>query len=51
MNCKQDFRAKTEYTRQVIALAEAVHPRLFLPLANYYEALAQSLDQQIEQVR
>ena len=37
----QDYRAKTDYCRQVIALAEPVHPTYFLPLANYHEALSQ----------
>jgi 3-deoxy-D-arabino-heptulosonate 7-phosphate (DAHP) synthase len=53
INCcsgEQDYRAKTEYARQVIAMADAVHPKLFLPLANYQEALAQSLQQHMDQV-
>ena len=51
INCcggEKDYRAKTDYTKQLIALAEAVHPQYFLPLCNYYEALVQSFQQQID---
>ena len=51
INCcggEKDYRAKSDYVRQLISLAEAIHPQYFLPLCNYYEAFVQSLQQQID---
>lgn len=39
INCcggEKDYKAKLDYTRQLISLAEAVHPQFFLPLYIFY---------------
>lgn len=45
----KDWKRKAEYCRRVVAMAEAVFPVYFLPLANYLEALANCEVQCIKQ--
>jgi hypothetical protein len=44
---QKDYKTKLDYCKIVIGLSESLFPRYFLPCANYYQALADTLNQLI----